>query len=354
MSDDRERPGSSPLNPIFISQDELDASRRLMGKVKGTAIRLQQPAEEMKSSKELPFQSFTKHCGEFLTIFEYWIKGTGTQLKANCDRIERSLEDRPPRPTNKGYVALRDWLDVAAYPIKRDLFRLKDAAVRLADLPQNALDDWENTNADHYGRFGDGRFDTAAGYLRGLAARVAYHLHNLGSAYESGGFAHNRLEFDEPWQKVLGAKFSKPELDSIVTDVSVIQALLTEQFLNAYAELDFAELSSQLRKEFKRVRAKQANKQTQPAPTPLAGTVPAPSIKKPRTKKPRTKKPNANDLMKAELAANLEEVKGFTAQKWANKIGRAKSTVVETPTWKSLSLNRQQAKAEKAADRRRK
>lgn len=97
-------------------------------------------------------------------------------------------------------------------------------------------------------------------------------MHNLGSAYESGGFAHNRLEFDESWQKILEAKFSKPELDLIVTDVSVIQTLFTEQFLRTYAELDFAELSSQFGKEFKRVRAKQADKQTEPAPSRPVGT----------------------------------------------------------------------------------
>ncbi len=68
-------------------------------------------------------------------------------------------------------------------------------------------------------------------------------------------------------------------------------------------------------------------------------------------KKPRV---TVNNRMKAELAADLDTVKGWTAQQWANHLGCAKSTVVESPTWKSLSLLRQQAKAERRNDRRRK
>ena len=229
-------------------------------------------SQKTQTALEPSSVDFAEACSDFLVAFEYWTKGTGVGLKANCDRIESSLAERPPKPTNKGHIGLSDWVDVVAYPIQRDLLKFKAAAVRLADLPQNVLEDWENANADHYGSFGDGRFHTAAGYLRGLAARVAYHLHNLGSAYESGGFAHNRLEFDESWQRVLNAKFSNAELDSIVIDVSVIQTLFTEQFLRTYAELDFAELSSQFGKEFKRVRAKHADKQTEPAPAQPVGT----------------------------------------------------------------------------------
>jgi hypothetical protein len=58
--------------------------------------------------------------------------------------------------------------------------------------------------------------------------------------------------------------------------------------------------------------------------------------------------------MKAELASNFEAVKGFTADQWAARIGKAKSTVVGTGTWKSLAMLRQQARAEKTVDRRRK
>ena len=311
-------------------------------------------SQKTQTALEPTSADFAAACSDFLIAFEYWTKGTGAGLKANCDRIESSLAERPPKPTNKGYIGLSDWVDVVAYPIQRDLLKLQVAAVRLAELPQTALDQWEFANTDHLGSFGDQGSHTVAGYACLLANRVSHHLHNLGSAYETGGFAHNRLEFDEPWQKVLEAKFSKPELDLIVTDVSVIQTLFTEQFLRTYAELDFAELSSQFGKEFKRVRAKQADRRTEPAPKQLTRTTPASSIKIRAAKKPRTKKPTADDLMKAELVANLEEVKGFTAQQWADKIGRAKSTVIATPTWKSISLARKLEKAEKAVDRRRK
>jgi len=67
----------------------------------------------------------------------------------------------------------------------------------------------------------------------------------------------------------------------------------------------------------------------------------------------KTKSPTANDLMKAELAANMEEVKGYTARQWAAKIGKAKTTVLGTETWKSLSMVRKQAKALRARDRHR-
>lgn len=70
--------------------------------------------------------------------------------------------------------------------------------------------------------------------------------------------------------------------------------------------------------------------------------------------KAKPKKNTANDLMKAEMAANLEEVKGLTAKAWGLRIGKSKSTIVETETWKSLSLLRQQVKAERMEDRRRK
>ena len=59
-----------------------------------------------------------------------------------------------------------------------------------------------------------------------------------------------------------------------------------------------------------------------------------------------------NDSMVAEMASDLETVKGWTAQQWADRLGCGKSTVVETQTWKTLSFVRQQAKAEKRNDRR--
>ncbi len=67
----------------------------------------------------------------------------------------------------------------------------------------------------------------------------------------------------------------------------------------------------------------------------------------------RKRSPTVNDRMKAEMAADLEGVKGLTAQQWADRLGCAKSTVVDTMTWKNLALLRQQAKAEHRMDRRR-
>jgi hypothetical protein len=61
-----------------------------------------------------------------------------------------------------------------------------------------------------------------------------------------------------------------------------------------------------------------------------------------------------NDRMKAELVTNLETAKGWTAQQWSDHLRCAKATVCGTETWKSLSLLRQQAKAERRNDRRRK
>ena len=70
------------------------------------------------------------------------------------------------------------------------------------------------------------------------------------------------------------------------------------------------------------------------------------------TKRVTKRRTTVNDSMIAEMASNLEAVKGWTAQQWANRLGCGKSTVVETQTWKTLSFVRQQAKAEKRNDRR--
>ena len=85
----------------------------------------------------------------------------------------------------------------------------------------------------------------------------------------------------------------------------------------------------------------------------LAAIEAQPTPEQSATLHPKPKKPKVNDRMTAELASNLETVKGWTARKWAAFLGCAKSTVIEAPTWKSLSLLRQQAKAEKRSDRRR-
>lgn len=66
-----------------------------------------------------------------------------------------------------------------------------------------------------------------------------------------------------------------------------------------------------------------------------------------------TPRATVNERMKAELAVNMQVVKGWTAQKWAYHLGCGKTTVIESQTWKELSLLRQQAKAEKCTDRHR-
>jgi hypothetical protein len=72
------------------------------------------------------------------------------------------------------------------------------------------------------------------------------------------------------------------------------------------------------------------------------------------TDKAPPRKPTTEDRMKAELASNLHEVKGWTAQQWADRLGCGKTTIIETETWKSLALLRQQMKAEKRNDRNKK
>ncbi len=64
-------------------------------------------------------------------------------------------------------------------------------------------------------------------------------------------------------------------------------------------------------------------------------------------------KATVNDRMKAELVANLEEAKGWTAQEWADRLECAKSTIAGCETWKSLSMFRLDAKARKKNDRQR-
>lgn len=88
--------------------------------------------------------------------------------------------------------------------------------------------------------------------------------------------------------------------------------------------------------------------QTQPA-TPALETAATGAVDSGRT----TRKPTADELMKAELATNLDEVQGLTAKAWGDRIGRSKAAVVATPTWKSLQLLRADARAEKQLDRHR-
>ena len=61
----------------------------------------------------------------------------------------------------------------------------------------------------------------------------------------------------------------------------------------------------------------------------------------------------STDALFLELISNNHEAKGWTAKKVANEIGRGKSAVAETKTWKELSNLRETIKIEKQADRHR-
>ena len=65
------------------------------------------------------------------------------------------------------------------------------------------------------------------------------------------------------------------------------------------------------------------------------------------------RKQTVNERMIAKMASDLETVKGWTAQNWADHLDCGCTTVKDTKTWKSLSLLRQQVKAEQREDRRR-
>ncbi len=66
----------------------------------------------------------------------------------------------------------------------------------------------------------------------------------------------------------------------------------------------------------------------------------------------RSKTPTTNDLMKAELASNLSEVQGLKAHEWAELIGRSKTSVIDSPTWKELQATRQQLKIDHSTTKR--
>lgn len=71
----------------------------------------------------------------------------------------------------------------------------------------------------------------------------------------------------------------------------------------------------------------------------------------PVAKRMSEKRVTTDDLMKAELAANLDEVRGLTAKRWAALIGRSETAVKTSKTWKDLQLLREREKASKRLDR---
>lgn len=70
------------------------------------------------------------------------------------------------------------------------------------------------------------------------------------------------------------------------------------------------------------------------------------------TDKATSRKPSIEDRMLAEMASNLQQVKGWTVRQWADRLDCAISTIADTETWQSLALLRQQMKAEKRNDRK--
>jgi len=71
----------------------------------------------------------------------------------------------------------------------------------------------------------------------------------------------------------------------------------------------------------------------------------------PATGKPKQRKATANELMLAQVQANVNEVSGFTAKQWSQRIGKSPSTIVATETWKTFCLARDRLKAGRATDR---
>jgi len=61
----------------------------------------------------------------------------------------------------------------------------------------------------------------------------------------------------------------------------------------------------------------------------------------------------ANAMMLEQLQKN-HEAAGWSLREWEAAIGRSKSAIHETPTWKMLEEQREKVKAERALDRRRK
>ncbi len=90
---------------------------------------------------------------------------------------------------------------------------------------------------------------------------------------------------------------------------------------------------------------------TSTAATESGGDSDGQEEKNSKSKETDTKKPTADERMKAEIALNLEKVKGMSSVEWAKLLKVSRSTITDTPTWKSLALMREQDKAEKRADR---
>ena len=88
------------------------------------------------------------------------------------------------------------------------------------------------------------------------------------------------------------------------------------------------------------------------AAVPIEGNVSKPS-RQPAVDDTNGGKTNVNARMLDTIQKNWE-ARGWTCTKWAKYLKCARSTVVDTPTWKELATARDKLKAERRKDRRRK
>ena len=63
---------------------------------------------------------------------------------------------------------------------------------------------------------------------------------------------------------------------------------------------------------------------------------------------PLGQKASVNSRMLEAVQTRLAEVSGWTAKQWSELLKCSPSTVVETPTWKDLSMVRQRQRAERS------
>jgi hypothetical protein len=98
---------------------------------------------------------------------------------------------------------------------------------------------------------------------------------------------------------------------------------------------------------FRRMLSSDACEEQLQRPVPLG----EPTISEPHSIMPRSK-PRVNARMLETIQANPEAM-GWNSKQWAEHLRCAKSSVVDTQTWKDLSMRRDRERAERARDRRR-
>lgn len=75
------------------------------------------------------------------------------------------------------------------------------------------------------------------------------------------------------------------------------------------------------------------------------------SIDKTGAKPQSNRRKNVNGQMLDKIQ-NDPECRGWTSGRWAKELKCSKPSVVDTPTWRQLMLDREKLKAERARDRR--